>query len=107
VRLSRALGALGGKLAQRLKRVGQLFRNRRDARILAHLDDHMLADIGLSRSDLRDAYSQSLWRDPTDVLANRATERRASRRRHTRSGRKDDRDAFRHLPFDRSARHCS
>ena len=41
----------------------------------------MLADIGLTRSDLRDAYSEPLWHDPTDVLARRAAERRTSRRR--------------------------
>ncbi len=50
-------------------------RNRRDARRLAELDVHMLKDIGLTRSDLRDAYSEPLWRDPTDMLARRAAER--------------------------------
>ena len=44
---------------------------------LAELDDRMLADIGLSRSDLRDAYALPPWRDPSDVLARRAAERRA------------------------------
>src|SRR5262245_57626231 len=80
-RFSRAVTALGGRLAQRVKQVVRSIRNRRDAAKLARLDDRMLADIGVTRSDLRDAYSESLWRDPTDVLARRAAERRVSRRR--------------------------
>jgi uncharacterized protein YjiS (DUF1127 family) len=64
-----------------LKTVAERLRNRRDAMRLAALDDRMLADIGLTRCDLRDAYSEPLWHDPTDVLARRAAERRTSRRR--------------------------
>ena len=29
------------------------------------LDDRMLADIGLTRGDVRDAFSEPVWRDPT------------------------------------------
>ena len=47
---------------------------------LAALDDRMLADIGLNRSDLRDAFAVPPWRDPSDVLARRAAERRGGRR---------------------------
>ena len=47
---------------------------------LARLDDRQLADIGLTRSDLRDAYAEPLWEDPTSVLARRAAERRMSRK---------------------------
>ena len=39
----------------------------------------MLSDIGLTRSDLRDAYSEPLWRDPTCILASRARERQVNR----------------------------
>jgi len=42
----------------------------------------MLADIGLNRSDLRDAYAGPLWRDPSELLARRAVERRV---RHGRT----------------------
>ena len=50
-------------------------------RMLAAMDDRMLADIGLTRSDLRDAYAEPLWRDPTDMLAGRAREKRRYRPR--------------------------
>jgi hypothetical protein len=39
----------------------------------------MLADIGLKRADLRDAFAEPLWRDPTELLENRAGERRTSK----------------------------
>ena len=63
------------------RRLAGIFRNRRDARILAGLDARMLADIGLDRADLRDAFSEPLWRDPTHVLERRADERRTQRPR--------------------------
>ena len=47
--------------------------------MLAGFDDRMLADIGLTRGDLRDAVSEPLWRDPTHVLVRRARERRWAR----------------------------
>ena len=62
-----------------LRSIGRAFKNRRDAGKLAALDDRMLADIGITRSDLRDAYAEPLWRDPTDILAGRARERRSNR----------------------------
>ncbi len=58
------------------KCAARLLKNRRNARQMAGMDDRMLADIGLTRSDLRDAYAQPLWRDPTDVLAGRARDKR-------------------------------
>ena len=63
-----------------LKRLLERVKNRRDVMRLAHLDDRMLADIGLHRGDLRDAFAELPWRDPSDVLSRRATERRTSRR---------------------------
>jgi uncharacterized protein YjiS (DUF1127 family) len=66
-----------------LRAVSRALKNRRDAAMLAGMDDRMLADIGLTRSDLRDAYAEPLWRDPTDRLADRVSERR--RYRHWRS----------------------
>ena len=69
-RLGSAIGAALGSVATRL-------RHRHEIRNLAEFDDRMLSDIGLTRSDLRDAYSEPLWHDPTDLLASRAAERRA------------------------------
>jgi uncharacterized protein YjiS (DUF1127 family) len=63
-----------------LKRLLARVKNRHDVMRLAHLDDRMLADIGLHRGDLRDAFAELPWRDPSDVLTRRALERRASRR---------------------------
>jgi len=76
----RRLAAAGDSLMRRLGQFGRAVRNRA-ATTLAGLDDHMLADIGITRSDLRDAYAEPLWHDPTDVLAGRAAERRLRRRR--------------------------
>jgi uncharacterized protein YjiS (DUF1127 family) len=72
---------LSGRAIRAFKAAAIRLRNRHDAMRLAALDDRMLADIGLTRCDLRDAYAEPLWHDPTDVLARRAAERRTSRRR--------------------------
>src|SRR5687768_14353182 len=79
--VGRAVLAVGGRVVRGLKQVADRLRHRREATRLAALDDRMLADIGLTRSDLRDAYAEPLWHDPTNVLAHRAAERRTSRRR--------------------------
>ncbi len=66
-------------LTAAIRKVGQALKNRHDAAMLAQMDDRMLADIGLTRSDLRDAISEPIWNDPTAILASRAQERRKSR----------------------------
>jgi uncharacterized protein YjiS (DUF1127 family) len=62
-----------------VRKVGQVLKNRHDAALLAQMDDRMLSDMGITRSDLRDAYAEPLWRDPTYILASRAQERRVNR----------------------------
>jgi uncharacterized protein YjiS (DUF1127 family) len=79
--LTRMVQSSVGIVTARLRALVQTAKNRRDAAILAGLDDRMLADIGLTRGDVRDAYSEPVWRDPTAVLVNRAQERRVNRRR--------------------------
>ncbi len=74
-------GGLAGRARRGLKQLAEKVKNRHDAMRLAELDDRMLADIGLSRSDLRDAFALPPWRDPGDVLARRVAERRGRRPR--------------------------
>lgn len=66
-------------VATRMRQLARTLRHRREAGILAGLDEAMLADIGLSRADLRDAFAEPIWRDPTSVLVQRADERRGWR----------------------------
>jgi len=51
-------------------------KHRRQAKLLAGFDNRMLADIGITRSDVRDAFSEPFWDDPTALLRERALERR-------------------------------
>ena len=57
-----------------------ILRHRRDIELLRGFDDHMLADIGLTRTDLQDAIAEPQWRDPTALLNARRHERVDSRR---------------------------
>ena len=66
--------------AERLGRsVVAAWRHRKDVAALAAFDEHMLRDIGLTRSDVNDALSEPMWRDPIAVLVRRQRERRAVR----------------------------
>jgi len=76
-----AVNTVAGIVVERVRAVLRTLKNRRDATILAGMDEHMLADIGLTRGDVRDAFSEPVWRDPTAVLVSRAHERRINRRR--------------------------
>ena len=62
-----------------LKQISRARRNRRDAILLAGLDRRMLADIGITRNDVQDAFSEPFWEDPTALLRQRAIERRWNR----------------------------
>jgi uncharacterized protein YjiS (DUF1127 family) len=77
----RTILAVAGAAWAGVKTLAKSFEHRRDAAFLAQLDDRMLADIGLTRGDLRDALSEPPWRDPTALLVVRAGERRTHRRR--------------------------
>ncbi len=55
-----------------LKELARARRHRREARKLAGLDRRMLADIGLTRADVSDAFSMPFWQDPTDLLRERS-----------------------------------
>jgi uncharacterized protein YjiS (DUF1127 family) len=65
---------------RRFKAFGASLTRRKAIYDLSRLDDRLLADMGLTRSDLQAASRWSLWGDPTDRLAEAAEERRAARK---------------------------
>jgi uncharacterized protein YjiS (DUF1127 family) len=69
------LRALRGRLGELVR----VYRNRSDAAVLIGFDERSLADMGLTRSDVRDAFASPPWQDPTNLLRARALERRLSR----------------------------
>ena len=75
----RAALALLALVTRWLKDLARARRHRREARALAGLDRHMLADIGITSADVRDAFSARFWEDPTELLAERAGEGRRRR----------------------------
>ena len=77
--LLRAFFAMLAFVTRWLKERARARRHRREAATLAGLDRRMLADIGISRADLRDAFSQPFWDDPTALLRERVSERRTHR----------------------------
>ena len=83
------------------KRIARARRHRRNAAALAHFDGRMLADIGISRSDLNDAFSGPFWEDPTALLRERALERRW----HRALMREEVERSFQRPRTDRPARH--
>src|SRR5690242_7176708 len=76
---ARARRGLAAALQRAADAMVRAWRNRRDAAVLATLDERTLADIGLTRGDVRDAFAAPLWEDPTNLLRARALERRLSR----------------------------
>lgn len=78
--LLRASLSLVALVTHWLKRLNQARRHRREARVLAGLDRRMLADIGITRADVDDAFSRPFWQDPTALLSERAGARRRGRK---------------------------
>jgi uncharacterized protein YjiS (DUF1127 family) len=77
--LIRAFDSVVALLTHWLKELVKARRHRREASVLAGVDQRMLADIGITRSDVRDAFSEPFWDDPTALLRERALERRRNR----------------------------
>ena len=63
---------------QRLRALHGVWKARREITRLSELDDRMLKDIGVQRADIDWAYLQPWSVDPTQVLAERVSRRRAS-----------------------------
>jgi len=77
--LLRAFATLLSTMTAVAKNLARARRHRRHAAALARFDGRMLADIGISRSDVNDAFSGPFWEDPTAMLRERALERRWNR----------------------------
>jgi uncharacterized protein YjiS (DUF1127 family) len=75
VRMARFVRRLSGVIKRSSEPVAGWIR-RRQVMVLARADDRMLADLGLCRGDVVDAFSGPPWEDPTRMLRARALERR-------------------------------
>jgi uncharacterized protein YjiS (DUF1127 family) len=75
----RVIFAAAALVTARLRQLAVAFRHRHDATILQRFDDRMLADIGLTRREVRQAFEEPIWRDPTELLADRVAGRRSAR----------------------------
>ncbi len=102
--LVRALASVLALVTHWLKAIARARRNRRDAVMLAGVDRRMLADIGITRADVRDAFSEPFWEDPTALLRERALERRWNRALMRSEVHADVEPGFRRPPTDRPAR---
>lgn len=102
--LARVVAAALVPVTVTFKAVARALRHRREANVLAALDRHMLADIGITRSDVRDAFSTPLWEDPTTLLSERAIERRMHRAVTRTPRRGGTEPGFRQPATDRPAR---
>jgi uncharacterized protein YjiS (DUF1127 family) len=76
----RTIVARAGIAFARIRNLGSAIGHRRDVQVLARFDDRMLADIGLTRTDVQYALSEPFWRDPGRVLVLLAGDRRAEPR---------------------------
>ena len=74
--LVRAFVTLLAIVARWVKKLLRARRNWHEATTLANLDRRMLADMGITRADLQDAFPEPFWEDPTALLRERALERR-------------------------------
>jgi uncharacterized protein YjiS (DUF1127 family) len=102
--LLRAFASVLALVTHWLKEIARARRHRREANVLAGLDRRMLADIGITRADLRDAFSAPFWDDPTALLRERAIERRLNAPARRVAVAAGANPAFRRPPTDRPAR---
>jgi uncharacterized protein YjiS (DUF1127 family) len=102
--LGRGLALLAATISHWAKIAVRARRHRREAVALAKLDRRMLADIGITRADVADAFSEPFWEDPTALLRERAIERRMNRP-VLRAPQDGAAAAFRRPRTDRPARH--
>lgn len=77
--LSSAILAVGSVVRRQVEAVRNWREARRGYAALCEMDARTLADLGLTRSDLRDATTAGYFGDPTAVIAARAGERQGRR----------------------------
>ena len=82
--LARAFRANAGIVVAFVRATWKARRHRRDVVRLLQLDDHGLADIGLTRGDVVAVLGGSAFDDPSTRLRILAVERRAGRRAQAR-----------------------
>jgi uncharacterized protein YjiS (DUF1127 family) len=70
-----------GQFARALNSLVKAFKDRREVMNLAEFDDRMLADIGLTRGDVRSALEEPMHQSPSWVLVRRADQRARSARK--------------------------
>ncbi|MDP2621878.1 MAG: DUF1127 domain-containing protein [Hyphomicrobiales bacterium] len=74
-----AAAGFGRRAFHEIARFFQAVGNRRAVRRMTLLDDRLLADIGLSRTDVTSALAQPVWVDPSRNLAETVEYRRRGR----------------------------
>lgn len=79
-RLAHQADALLGFFWLQAMQFYKAIKHRRDIAPLADQDDRLLADIGLTRDDVRHSIAQPIWRDPSETLRRRAGSTERNRR---------------------------
>lgn len=74
--MGRARVSFTSQIVAMVKSVYRRLANRRAVTRLVHLDDRMLADIGLTYEDVRRAQAAPYWDDPTAMLAGAVSKHR-------------------------------
>ncbi len=77
---------LAGRVVMRLGTLIRALIHRRQVLDMAGMDERMLKDIGLSRTDVVSALDGAWHRDPSQALIQRAREHQAQTWRHVRQG---------------------
>src|SRR5690349_15260131 len=67
-KLAESLHSAICRVSSGAKQLYRAVKHRRDMAALADYDDYLLADIGLTRDDVRYAVVGPFWRDPTATL---------------------------------------
>lgn len=81
--IAHALGLVAAKIAQHVETAARRLYRHRAVAHMRELDDHILADVGITRGDLEEALERSPFQDPTTVLA-KLKRQRAERPAHCR-----------------------